>query len=180
MLNENPGIPDQVAVSEPQRPAHAVVQRVLREAGIGIALLLLIAIFSASAPHFTDESNITNILTQITINLIMATGMTFVILIGGIDLSVGSVLALSAMVAGVVHKSEHLPVAEAIVAAVVTGIAVGKACGFLNGFIASFWGIPSFIVTLGMLNIARGAALEVTNARTLFEFPYQFNNFGTA
>jgi ribose transport system permease protein len=180
MLNENRGIPDQVAVSEPQRPAHAVVQRVLREAGIGIALLLLIAIFSASAPHFTDESNITNILTQITINLIMATGMTFVILIGGIDLSVGSVMALSAMVAGLVLKAETLPVPVAIVAAALTGVAVGMVCGFVNGFVASFWGVPSFIVTLGMLNIARGGALEVTNARTLFEFPNAFNDFGTA
>ena len=53
-------------------------------------------------------------------------------------------------------------------------------CGFLNGFIVSFWNIPSFIVTLGMLNVARGAALEVTNARTLFEFPNEFNAFGTA
>src|ERR1700741_2632051 len=180
MLNENRGIPDQVAVSEPQRPAHAVVQRVLREAGIGIALLLLIAIFSASAPHFTDESNITNILTQVTINLIMATGMTFVILIGGIDLSVGSVLAFSAMVAGIVLKVESLPVPVAITLAVLTSIAVGMGCGFINGFIVSFWNIPSFIVTLGMLNVARGAALEVTNARTLFEFPNEFNAFGTA
>ena len=89
-------------------PAKAIVQRALREAGIGIALLVLIAIFSATAPHFTDESNVTNILTQITINLIMATGMTFVILIGGIDLSVGSVMALCAMVAGLVLKSESL------------------------------------------------------------------------
>jgi ribose transport system permease protein len=54
------------------------------------------------------------------------------------------------------------------------------ACGFVNGFITSFWRVPSFIVTLGMLNIARGAALQVTNARTLFEFPNQFNSFGTA
>ena len=180
MLNEDRGIPNQVAVSEAQRPAHAVVQRVLREAGIGIALLLLIAIFSASAPHFTDESNITNILTQITINLIMATGMTFVIMIGGIDLSVGSVMALSAMVAGLVLKAETLPVPVAIVAAALTSVAVGMVCGFINGFVASFWGVPSFIVTLGMLNIARGGALEVTNARTLFEFPNAFNDFGTA
>ena len=180
MLNEDRGIPDQVTVSDSQSPAHAVVQRVLREAGIGIALLLLIAIFSVTAPHFTDESNITNILTQITINLIMATGMTFVILIGGIDLSVGSVMALSAMVAGLVLKTETLPVPVAIVAAALTSVAVGMVCGFINGFVASFWGVPSFIVTLGMLNIARGGALEVTNARTLFEFPNAFNNFGTA
>src|SRR5208282_4554244 len=167
-------------IAESREAKYTLVQRVLREAGIGIALLLMILAFAALAPHFTDESNITNILTQVTINLIMATGMTFVILIGGIDLSVGSVLAFAAMVAGVVLKSEALPGPAAILLAVLTSIAVGMACGFLNGFIASFWGVPSFIVTLGMLNVARGAALEVTNARTLFEFPNEFNAFGTA
>ena len=171
---------DALGTAESRSARFTLVQRVLREAGIGIALLLMILIFAGLAPHFTDESNITNILTQVTINLIMATGMTFVILIGGIDLSVGSVLALAAMVAGLVLKSEALPVPAAIALAVLTSIAVGMACGFVNGFIASFWSVPSFIVTLGMLNVARGAALEVTNARTLFEFPNQFNAFGTA
>jgi ribose transport system permease protein len=168
------------SIPEPQARKYTLIQRVLREAGIGIALLLMIIAFSTLAPHFTDESNITNILTQVTINLIMATGMTFVILIGGIDLSVGSVLAFTAMVAGLVLKAESLPVPIAIILAVITSIAVGMGCGFINGFIVSFWNIPSFIVTLGMLNVARGAALEVTNARTLFEFPNEFNAFGTA
>ena len=168
------------SIPEPKVRKYTLIQRVLREAGIGIALLLMIIAFSTLAPHFTDESNITNILTQVTINLIMATGMTFVILIGGIDLSVGSVLAFTAMVAGLVLKAESLPVPVAITLAVITSIAVGMGCGFINGFIVSFWNIPSFIVTLGMLNVARGAALEVTNARTLFEFPNEFNAFGTA
>ena len=168
------------SIPEPQVRKYTLIQRILREAGIGIALLLMIIAFSTLAPHFTDESNITNILTQVTINLIMATGMTFVILIGGIDLSVGSVLAFTAMVAGLVLKAESLPVPVAITLAVITSIAVGMGCGFLNGFIVSFWNIPSFIVTLGMLNVARGAALEVTDARTLFEFPNEFNAFGTA
>jgi ribose transport system permease protein len=166
--------------SAPKRSKRAFVQRVLQEAGIGVALLLLIVIFSAAAPHFTDKSNIINILTQITINLIMATGMTFVILIGGIDLSVGSVMALCAMVAGLVLKSEMLPIPAAIAAAVAVSVVVGMICGFMNGFVTSFWSVPSFIVTLGMLNIARGAALEVTDARTLFQFPNVFNDFGTA
>ena len=180
MLDENRAISDQSKSTGSKMPAKAVFQRVLREAGIGIALLLMIATFSATAPHFTDESNVKNILTQITINLIMATGMTFVILIGGIDLSVGSVMALCAMVAGLVLKSESLPVPVAIAAAALTSVVVGMICGFINGFVSSFWSVPSFIVTLGMLNIARGAALEVTDARTLFEFPNIFNDFGTA
>jgi len=180
MLDEKRATSDQSKRTDSKMPAKAVFERVLREAGIGIALLLMIAIFSATAPHFTDESNVKNILTQITINLIMATGMTFVILIGGIDLSVGSVLALCAMVAGLVLKSQWLPVPVAIAAAALTSVVVGMTCGLINGFVSSFWSVPSFIVTLGMLNIARGAALEVTDARTLFEFPNRFNDFGTA
>jgi len=180
MLDEKRATSDQSKRTHPKMPAKAVFERVLREAGIGIALLLMIAIFSATAPHFTDEWNVKNILTQITINLIMATGMTFVILIGGIDLSVGSVLALCAMVAGLVLKSQWLPVPVAIAAAALTSVVVGMTCGLINGFVSSFWSVPSFIVTLGMLNIARGAALEVTDARTLFEFPNMFNDFGTA
>jgi ribose transport system permease protein len=178
MTQDNRGIPGEARSSK--RSKRAFVKRVLQEAGIGLALLLLIVLFSAAAPHFVDESNITNILTQITINLIMATGMTFVILVGGIDLSVGSVMALCAMIAGLVLKSESVPVAAAIAAAVVVSISAGMICGFVNGFVSSFWNVPSFIVTLGMLNIARGAALEVTDARTLFEFPNVFNEFGTA
>jgi ribose transport system permease protein len=166
--------------AEAREVKYSLLQRALREAGIGVALLLMILIFSGLAPHFTDESNVTNILTQVTINLIMAIGMTFVILIGGIDLSVGSVLAFAAMVAGIVLKHQGLAVPMAVGLAVLASVAVGMACGFVNGFIASFWKVPSFIVTLGMLNVARGAALEVTNARTLFEFPNEFNAFGTA
>ena len=160
--------------------ARKLVFRVLREAGISVALVVMIAAFAIIAPHFTDHENITNIFTQISINVIIATGETFVILIAQIDLSVGSVLALCAMVAGLVIKSQSLPVEWAILCAVLASAAVGMACGFINGFITSFWKVPSFIVTLGMLNIARGAALQVTNARTLFEFPNQFNSFGTA
>ena len=178
MPDANRGIPYEASPSK--RSKKALIQRVLQEAGIGVALLLLIVVFSVAAPHFTDESNITNILTQITINLIMATGMTFVILIGGIDLSVGSVMALCAMVAGLVLKSESLPIPVAIAAAVLVSVFVGMVCGFVNGLVSSFWNVPSFIVTLGMLNIARGAAMEVTDARTLFEFPNVFNEFGTA
>jgi ribose transport system permease protein len=180
MSDENRANSDRLKFAGLKKPGKAVVRRALREAGIGIALLVLIAIFSTTAAHFTDQSNVTNILTQITINLIMATGMTFVILIGGIDLSVGSVMALCAMVAGIVLKSESLPVPVAIAAAALTSVIVGMICGFINGFVSSFWNVPSFIVTLGMLNIARGAALEVTDARTLFEFPNTFNDFGTA
>lgn len=106
--------------------------------------------------------------------------MTFAILIGGIDLSVGAVMALCAVVAGTVITAASLSPGLAIVLAIFAALGTGVVCGALNGFISAFWGVPSFIVTLGMLNIARGGALEVTNARTIYDFPDSFNAFGTA
>ncbi|AOX18023.1 sugar ABC transporter [Kozakia baliensis] len=164
-----------------QRPQpRQVVTAILREAGIGLALLVMIAFFAALAPDFLSSQNVSNILTQVTINLILATGMTFAILIGGIDLSVGAVMALCAVVAGTVITAASLSPGLAIVLAIFAALGTGVVCGALNGFISAFWGVPSFIVTLGMLNIARGGALEVTNARTIYDFPDSFNAFGTA
>jgi len=153
---------------------------VLREAGIGLALLVLLGVFALLSPIFLTAGNITNIFTQISINVILAVGMTFVILIGGIDLSVGSVMAFCAVVAGTVLKLDGLDPAAAIVLALAASIAVGAACGLVNGAVSAWWSIPSFIVTLGMLNIARGAALQWTQARSIYEFPDAFNNFGSA
>jgi len=153
---------------------------VLREAGIGLALVLLLGVFALLSPIFLTAGNLTNIFTQISINVILAVGMTFVILIGGIDLSVGSVMAFCAVVAGTVLKLEGLDPAAAIALALLASIAVGAVCGLVNGAVSAWWAIPSFIVTLGMLNIARGAALQWTQARSIYEFPDAFNNFGSA
>jgi ribose transport system permease protein len=168
-----------VSDSKEKPSSRLSMKLVLRDAGIGIALLLLIAFFALSTQHFLNPNNISNILTQITINLILAIGMTFVILIGGIDLSVGSMLALCAVVGGSVLTIPDLPVWQAVGLATLAAMATGVICGFLNGWISAFWGLPSFIVTLGMLNIARGAALQVTDARTIYSFPQTFNDFGS-
>lgn len=151
----------------------------LRQSGIGIALFLLVAVFAISTEHFLTASNLTNILTQITINVILAVGMTFVILIGGIDLSVGSVLAFSAVIAGLIITAPGLDTDLAIVLAIIGAVAAGVGCGLLNGIVSAWWKIPSFIVTLGTLNLARGGALQVTNAGTIYSFPAAFNAFGS-
>ena len=151
----------------------------LRDSGIALALVLLIAMFSLTTEHFLTAANITNILTQVTINLILAVGVTFVILIGGIDLSVGSVLALCSVVAGTVINWPGLGTAEAIILATLAAVFTGVLAGMFNGLITAYWGLPSFIVTLGMLNVARGAALQVTDARTIYSFPPAFNAFGS-
>lgn len=156
----------------------SITRSLLKEAGIGLALILLIFLFAISHDKFLTVSNISNILQQISINTIIAAGMTFVILLGGIDLSVGSVLALSAVVGGMIMTKLGLPDDMAILFAILGSVACGTLCGAISGSICEKWRIHSFIVTLGMLNIARGTALEVADARTIFGFPMSFNSFG--
>ena len=156
-----------------------ILNLLLREAGIGLALAVLLIVFSIMAPRFGSGANFTNILVQISINTVISVGMTFAILLGGIDLSVGSVLALATVVAGKVITDESLSVPGAIVLAVLASMGVGMACGLFNGWVSERWKIHTFIVTLGMLNIARGAALQVSHSRTIFAFPEAFNEFGS-
>ncbi|BDG05432.1 ABC transporter permease [Anaeromyxobacter oryzae] len=151
----------------------------MREAGIGLALALMAFLFSFISPRFASLANLTNIFTQISINTVIAVGMTFVILLGGIDLSVGSVLALATVVGGLVITHEGWSTGPAITLSILASCAVGMLCGLFNGFVCERWKIHSFIVTLGMLNIARGAALEISNSRTIFSFPDAFNAVGS-
>ncbi|MBM4038687.1 MAG: ABC transporter permease [Planctomycetes bacterium] len=101
---------------------------------------------------------------QIPDSVLVAVGMTYVLILGGIDLSVGSVLALSGAVLGVCLAKGKFPLPLAIVAC----LGVGLACGAVNGLLAVQWRLPSFIVTLGMLEMARGAAFLVTRMETLY------------
>ncbi|UOA29181.1 ABC transporter permease [Pseudosulfitobacter sp. DSM 107133] len=165
--------------AEPENPARFSVKSIVNNAGIGLALLLLIVFFSLASEHFLSPNNITNILTQITINLILAVGMTFVILIGGIDLSVGSVMAFAAVIAGKAITLAGFGAGELIMFAIAAGLLAGLVCGVMNGVVSAYWGLPSFIITLGMLNIARGAALQVSGAQTIYSFPLVFEDFGS-
>ena len=149
------------------------------EAGIGVILIILCIGFSLYEPAFRSPNNIKNIFTQISINTVISVGMTFVILLGGIDLSVGSVLSLCTILAGLIIASDAYPVPIAIILAILASMAGGIICGLFNGFVSEYWRIPAFVVTLGMLNIARGAALSISNSRTIFNFPAVFNEVGT-
>ncbi|MHC4678153.1 MAG: ABC transporter permease [Planctomycetota bacterium] len=94
----------------------------------------------------------------------VAVGMTFVLIIAGIDLSVGSVMALAGAVLGLCLVNFNLSLPGAVLACLLVGVL----CGALNGLVVIRWGLPSFIVTLGMLEIARGAAYLVTESRTIY------------
>jgi ribose transport system permease protein len=136
---------------------------------VGLSLLLW-----ALSPHFLTVSNLLNVLEQTSINAMVAVGMTFVIISGGIDLSVGSVLAL----AGVVLASA-LSAGVPLPAAIVLALVVGAACGVANGLLVSFGRLPPFIVTLGMMSVARGAALMWAEGRPISGFSESFRAIAT-
>ena len=127
----------------------------------------LVALFAFQAEHFLSVATFRAIANQYSSHAIMAVGMTFVLILGGIDLSVGSVLALAGAVIGVSMVQYHWPAPAAIAA----GLATGLVCGLFNGLVSVRWRLPSFIVTLGMLEIARGGTQMVTDYRTQFIGP---------
>ncbi|MEZ6045188.1 MAG: ABC transporter permease [Planctomycetaceae bacterium] len=129
---------------------------------IGV-LLLMVLVFSWKTEYFWTMGNLTNIANKIPENTVVAVGMTFVLIIGGIDLSVGAVCALVGMVTGVAAVNGNLPVPVAMLLGLMTGVF----CGLINGMISERWRIPSFIVTLGMLEIARGSELLISNSESL-------------
>ncbi|WP_232819264.1 ABC transporter permease [Saccharospirillum mangrovi] len=123
--------------------------------------------------HFFTESNLINIARQVSIISIIAVGMTFAILTGGIDLSVGPVMALSGTImAGLMVLG--LPMELSILA----GIGVGILFGFFNGFCIAVWALPPIIVTLATMGIARGLALIYTGGYPLSGLPESFSFFG--
>lgn len=121
-----------------------------------VALVLAVALTLAS-PYFLTSGNINNLLKQVSIVAILAAGQSMVIITGGIDLSVGSVLALSAVTIGWLIQADVDPLI-----ATICGLGMGTLCGFINGIIITRGRIAPFIVTLGMLGIARGLALVIT------------------
>ena len=132
--------------------------------GLLAALVLMVVLFSSLSEYFFSSETFVTIANEIPAIAVMAVGMTFVLIIGGIDLSVGSVMALSAAVAGIAMVQWHWPIYLAVLVAMV----VGAFAGLLNGAISVTWRLPSFIVTLGMLEVARGGAYIATNSRTQY------------
>ncbi|MBN2810397.1 MAG: ABC transporter permease [Spirochaetales bacterium] len=146
-----------------------------RNLGILAGLFLMSLALSLVTPSFLRYANIMNVLRQVSSNGILAFGMTFAIIIGGIDLSVGSVLALGGTLAAGLIVNNGVPVP----AAIAIGCALGGGVGFLNGFVISRTGIPPFIVTLATMQIARGAAYVYTNGEPIRTTDPAFIALGT-
>jgi ribose transport system permease protein len=125
-------------------------------ANLGIILVIVIigAVLSLLSPVFLSPFNLRTVLLEITTNMYIALGMTVVMILGGIDLSVGSIVAMSGTLTVGFMVLNHLPMSLAVV----LGLATGGAIGLFNGVVVAYFKIPSFIVTLAMLNVARGIA----------------------
>jgi len=132
--------------------------------GMALALAGLVVFFGVTADNFFSLTTFRTIANQVPGITVVAVGMTFVLIIAGIDLSVGSVMALAGAVLGLSLVRFELPLAVAIAACLLVGVL----CGLLNGLVIIRWKLPAFIVTLGMLEIARGAAYLVTQSRTIY------------
>jgi ribose transport system permease protein len=128
------------------------------------ALLVMIVVFSLLSPNFLKFDNFVGILLATSVNGILALGVTFVIVTGGIDLSIGTVMTLSAVITGVLITNMGLPLPVGIVG----GILTGGLAGLVNGILIARFKIPSFIVTLGMLNVAKGLALVISGLSPIY------------
>jgi ribose transport system permease protein len=147
-----------------------VIQRLLPFATL-VALFIGLAIAS---PHFLTGPNLSTVIRQTTVINIMALGMTLIIISGGIDLSVGSILAFGGFMGTLsMQKGYSIPVAIAV------GIAAGTMCGLLNGTLITRLKVNPFIVTLGTMGIYRGVTLLISNGLPVHEIPLKFSFLGS-
>ena len=129
----------------------------------------LVILFGIASPHFLTTDNLLNVMQQSAINAILGIGLTFVIISGGIDLSVGSILALCGLVV-----ADRLVAGHSVVTAVTAGLLVGLGCGLVNGLITTLGRIPPFISTLGMMLMARSAAKIYSGSKPISGLPDSF------
>jgi ribose transport system permease protein len=146
--------------------------RLIGVTGPFIGLVIMIIFLSLATNTFFSLRNFLNVMDQITVIGVMAIGMTMVILIGGIDLSVGSVLALAAMVMGYLGNHLGIPFPLAILLALIAS----AICGATSGLMVTVLRMPAFIATLAMMSIARGIASIITNGEQIIGFPGWFSD----
>ncbi|MES3020252.1 MAG: ABC transporter permease [Pseudomonadota bacterium] len=148
----------------PLRPGAQLLRHAREYLGLTVVLIGIIAFFGFRSEYFLSMKTFSTIANQIPALTVMAVGMTYVMVVGGIDLSVGSVLALCGGILSLAMMDWQWGFAQAAVLA----LGVGLLCGAVNGLVSVAWRVPSFIVTLGMLEVARGAAYMATDSRTKY------------
>jgi ribose/xylose/arabinose/galactoside ABC-type transport system permease subunit len=138
------------------------------------ALIAILVVFSVWAPSFRQIATYSNIIVHSAILGVVATGTTIVLISGGLDLSVGSIMAVSTVLVGSVLMGQ-MP----IILAILVGVGVGALAGFVNGTIIVTTGVPAFIVTMGMMGIAKGVSLIIGAGKDMSIFPKSFTMIGT-
>ena len=128
------------------------------------ALVILLVFFSVVEPNFTKPTNIIGIFISTFVNGVLALGVTFVIITGGIDLSIGTVMTLSAVMTATFVTSWELPIPIGVLG----GIGTGMLAGLVNGIIISWMRVPPFVATLGMMYVAKGLALVLAELRPIY------------
>lgn len=146
----------------------------LAQYGTLIGLMLIIILFTILKPAFLKPQSVIDLLRQASINGFLAIGMTFVILTGGIDLSVGSIVGAAGIYAALIAQNHDYPA----FIPVLVGIMIGFSMGLFNGVTIAFLKVPAFIGTLGMLSIARGITFMATDAKPVPQLSPQFLEIG--
>lgn len=148
---------DKKIVVKSENPLNGILFKIINEYRSLLILLVMLILATFLSTNFLSTNNLINIIRQISISGIVGAGMTFVILTGGIDLSVGSIVGLSGVISASIMVSTNN-----IFLSVASGLLVGLVCGFVNGFFIAKLRIPAFIVTLGMMTLLRGVILVYT------------------
>lgn len=146
------------------------------EIGVLIPFLGFILVFSLINPAFLSPAQVTTMLRAMSFVGVIAMGQTFLLISGAFDLSVGAVAGLSSIVCAYVMVRMNLPVPVAILA----GLATGAIVGMVNSFVVLKLGVPAFIATLGMMNIAKGITYLISKGYTIYPLPEAIQKFGTA
>lgn len=145
-----------------------------RESGVVMALVLLFLVFALTSDIFITSRNLLNITRQVSVNALIAIGMTFVIITGGIDLSVGSVIAFAGIIASSMIVEMNLPIWLAVLA----GVLVGTVTGLVNGLLITFLNMPAFVTTMGTMTMLRGLGYIYTQGYPIYNLPKAFKLIG--
>ena len=164
----NDPVPRVAATEAPAAPGEKKVRlELIRSGSVLAGVALLFIVFSVLTSSFYQPANLLDILLQSSINTMIAVGMTLVVMARGIDLSVGSVVGLTSMIAAsLLHQN--------LLLGIMAGMLLGVACGLINGVLIAKLKLPDFIVTLGMLSIYRGFALIYTDGKPIYEIDPTF------
>lgn len=155
------------------------VKKLVSENIVVVVLILLCIGFSIASDTFFSARNVSNILSQMCTNALLASGLTYVIILGGIDISVGSVVAVSGIIASYAGLMfPDMGVAFAMVLLIVVGIAVGLVCGIINGVLIAYFDVIPMICTLSTMTALRGVAYVITGGQPVYGLPTSFAFLG--